>query len=186
MRRLPRLKGDCFSCKYTHYSKAIHNLLILKESSAFTVSAANIHIIRKQFTTADYEAWQSQKLFQLQIYTLFESNSQHMATWQGCRADCFSCKYTHYSKAIHNCSEERSMISPLFQLQIYTLFESNSQPVISILGSVGNCFSCKYTHYSKAIHNQMWQPVPPMWLFQLQIYTLFESNSQQDKNNKET
>ena len=40
--------------------------------SSVTVSAANIHIIRKQFTTCAVSRRFPQELFQLQIYTNFE------------------------------------------------------------------------------------------------------------------
>ena len=145
--------NDCFSCKYTHYSKAIHNNHGIYQKCYHTVSAANIHIIRKQFTTDVLVTEKGVTLFQLQIYTLFESNSQLKKLLFVFFAHCFSCKYTHYSKAIHNKiptsvptlktvsaanihiirkqfttrSEAFSTNCLLFQLQIYTLFESNSQ-----------------------------------------------------------
>ena len=120
----------------------------------FTVSAANIHIIRKQFTTLLSMLLKIRKLFQLQIYTLFESNSQHPIKVPTNKKYCFSCKYTHYSKAIHNVFQYQFPTRILFQLQIYTLFESNSQRNTCVMKIRTNCFSCKYTHYSKAIHNE--------------------------------
>ncbi len=41
----------------------------------------------------------------------------------------------------------------LFQLQIYTIFESNSQLRFVAVAIVASCSSCKYTQFLKAIHN---------------------------------
>ena len=76
IRNLSRFVPGCFNCKYTHYSKAIHNTEEIPNNLIDVVSTANIHIIRKQFTTRKKDDNHADELFQLQIYTLFESNSQ--------------------------------------------------------------------------------------------------------------
>ena len=144
---------SCFSCKYIQISKAIHNWVATILLQFVVVSAANIYKFRKQFTTIHKQ-----------------SNNFDC---------CFSCKYIQISKAIHNSTTTRAYLTVLFQLQIYTNFESNSQ--LSRLSSYicSCCFSCKYIQISKAIHNHSARKSHRDELFQLQIYTNFESNSQQ-------
>ena len=194
----------CFSCKYTHYSKAIHNRSKFVVPTAITVSAANIHIIRKQFTTKTGVHPPRSLLFQLQIYTLFESNSQQAVAAPVRRPHCFSCKYTHYSKAIHNsfaslpfCSITVSAanihiirkqftthfftdmpVTKLFQLQIYTLFESNSQLRRVAFDEVITVSAANIHIIRKQFTTQPTGRPQSKSLFQLQIYTLFVSNSQ--------
>ena len=67
-------------------------------------------------------------LFPMQIYTNFESNSQLKHYTQGKGVGCFRCKFTQILKAIHNPLCEMCMKYGLFPMQIYTNFESNSQP----------------------------------------------------------
>ena len=121
--------------------------------SDWVVSTANIHIIRKQFTTADKCNISNKSLFQLQIYTLFESNSQLSWINKDCRVRCFNCKYTHYSKAIHN----RWELQPTWELVV----------------STANIHIIRKQFTTQAARFENHHP-----LFQLQIYTLFESNSQ--------
>ena len=69
---------SCFSCKYIQISKAIHNYLRFRLCFSSVVSAANIYKFRKQFTTDISAIYYILQLFQLQIYTNFESNSQRI------------------------------------------------------------------------------------------------------------
>ena len=120
---------------------------------AQVVSAANIYKFRKQFTTWYDAVHTPPLLFQLQIYTNFESNSQQAPLLEKWCVGCFSCKYIQISKAIHNRSCISLSCCRLFQLQIYTNFESNSQHLSLYLRLQPSCFSCKYIQISKAIHN---------------------------------
>ena len=121
------------------------------------VSAANIYKFRKQFTTLVTLLINTFLLFQLQIYTNFESNSQLKRLMFFRPSSCFSCKYIQISKAIHNehhntlfflavvsaaniykfrkqfttRKSDEIISGRLFQLQIYTNFESNSQQYVS-------------------------------------------------------
>jgi len=63
-------------------------------------------------------------------------------------------------------------------MQIYTNFESNSQPNTLSFCTMTCCFRCKYTQILKAIHNKQLVPIILVMLFPMQIYTNFESNSQ--------
>ena len=220
----------CFWCKYTQILKAIHNLIVILKKSDWVVSDANIHKFWKQFTTDFNTISLPSKLFLMQIYTNFESNSQLKGSKVPEGSSCFWCKYTQILKAIHNWSfvhmlwftvvsdanihkfwkqfttgeRGRREGSPLFLMQIYTNFESNSQLhwVKCLVGM--SCFWCKYTQILKAIHNidslkcliffvvsdanihKFWKQFTTnliyfskkLWLFLMQIYTNFESNSQ--------
>ena len=46
------------------------------------------------------------RLFRLQKYKKFESNSQHAATLKNAPISCFDCKSTKNLRAIHNLPEE--------------------------------------------------------------------------------
>ena len=130
-------------------------------------------------------------------YNLLWFNNLH-------RMCCFRCKFTQILKAIHNHGDRLTIMTLvvfdanlhkfwkqfttilrvicrqglLFSMQIYTNFESNSQPGLKAEKNVVGCFRCKFTQILKAIHNWscnfLWFPL----LFSMQIYTNFESNSQ--------
>ena len=229
-RHRPVTFSNCFRCKFTQILKAIHNGALLLHHALQIVSDANLHKFWKQFTTR--RIWQAgmSELFPMQIYTNFESNSQPAASWRGPPPHCFRCKFTQILKAIHNspgwaCRWPRivsdanlhkfwkqfttELLSSnhcvwLFPMQIYTNFESNSQPTILMKKGATNCFRCKFTQILKAIHNlklknrllrcivsdanlhKFWKQfttnvrleVVSNLLFPMQIYTNFESNSQ--------
>ena len=63
-------------------------------------------------------------------------------------------------------------------MQIYTNFESNSQPLLTVDVLKFRCFRCKFTQILKAIHNHSNPLSDIRGLFPMQIYTNFESNSQ--------
>ena len=63
-------------------------------------------------------------------------------------------------------------------MQIYTNFESNSQPFGQAQCRLPGCFRCKFTQILKAIHNLQKSQTTCVRLFSMQIYTNFESNSQ--------
>ena len=201
--RVP-INVSCFSCKYIQISKAIHNNgkdIVLKSE---VVSAANIYKFRKQFTTITIWRCQCHELFQLQIYTNFESNSQQYLICHFFSVSCFSCKYIQISKAIHNAKMVYNTLS--FVVSAANIYKFRKQFTTSALRQMCwmCCFSCKYIQISKAIHNQSWlwlmmklvvsaaniykfrkqfttcktHAVQQRRLFQLQIYTNFESNSQ--------
>ncbi len=144
------------------------------------VSDANLHKFWKQFTTTTAAVAIKMVLFPMQIYTNFESNSQHMLVqhffnvvvsdanlhkfWKQfttsmlCRDwvwRCFRCKFTQILKAIHNYYAQNTAAVMLFPMQIYTNFESNSQLKLYLNGEEVGCFRCKFTQILKAIHNQI-------------------------------
>ena len=144
------------------------------------------------------------KLFRLQKYKKFESNSQLISGYFAFAESCFDCKSTKNLRAIHNFGlvyKEPSavvstakvqkiweqfttelklyrIVSWLFRLQKYKKFESNSQPPKVSENHTLRCFDCKSTKNLRAIHNL---PEYDSWattLFRLQKYKKFESNSQ--------
>ena len=140
----------------------------------------------------------------MQIYTNFESNSQHsleavihLLIVSDANLHKFWKQFTTFKIVFHFSLQ-------LFPMQIYTNFESNSQQRPPESNSVAYCFRCKFTQILKAIHNPSTPPEPSskivsdanlhkFWkqfttsargtwtrgtLFPMQIYTNFESNSQ--------
>ena len=117
---------------------------------------------------------------------------------------CFDCKSTKNLRAIHNWkvrpgSLQRVVstakvqkiweqfttlitITPLsswlFRLQKYKKFESNSQQFPESSRTKSCCFDCKSTKNLRAIHNSRTTSITLSWLFRLQKYKKFESNSQ--------
>ena len=169
---------SCFDCKSTKNLRAIHN-----------------------------ENWTESrdiKLFRLQKYKKFESNSQRFLLLSWKSICCFDCKSTKNLRAIHNTLTSSVISSTLFRLQKYKKFESNSQPPASSPSGIAGCFDCKSTKNLRAIHNYRWiwlfhqhvvstAKVQKIWeqfttlpasserisaLFRLQKYKKFESNSQ--------
>ena len=118
----------CFDCKSTKNLRAIHN--------------------RRRLTSEDI------KLFRLQKYKKFESNSQPGQFVRG-------------------------SLPELFRLQKYKKFESNSQRGCCERGLTICCFDCKSTKNLRAIHNKVQSLMSITMLFRLQKYKKFESNSQQ-------
>ena len=168
----------CFDCKSTKNLRAIHNL--------------------QRKTT------NKRRLFRLQKYKKFESNSQRASTYCQGLSSCFDCKSTKNLRAIHNCVSLTRSIMMLFRLQKYKKFESNSQLLpLSLLEScvvstakvqkiweqfttqniraivAACCFDCKSTKNLRAIHNFHCFIFLSYSLFRLQKYKKFESNSQQ-------
>ena len=195
---------SCFDCKSTKNLRAIHNI--------------------------DYYHPAQFMLFRLQKYKKFESNSQQNLTSILLVVSCFDCKSTKNLRAIHNpcCAalfhsvvvstakvqkiweqftttpQHGSNRTPLFRLQKYKKFESNSQRFFVYRRRCRRCFDCKSTKNLRAIHNGslVWADqscvvstakVQKIWeqfttatldeflslgLFRLQKYKKFESNSQ--------
>ena len=142
----------------------------------------------------------------MQIYTNFESNSQQTSRDMAWATGCFRCKFTQILKAIHNLTAAALVVlnvvsdanlhkfwkqfttvfcltwclSQLFPMQIYTNFESNSQP--------NNHPMFRNTVVSDANLHKFWKQFTTdntaqiiiNGLFPMQIYTNFESNSQQN------
>ena len=118
------------------------------------------------------------RLFRLQKYKKFESNSQRVIIKCKRIIGCFDCKSTKNLRAIHNRIDERLVITALFRLQKYKKFESNSQPTFVKPSYLMSCFDCKSTKNLRAIHNQELRKEWEEELFRLQKYKKFESNSQ--------
>ena len=170
---------DCFRCKFTQILKAIHNFVAVYLPLFYIVSDANLHKFWKQFTTSQRSHLLWILLFPMQIYTNFESNSQHKRYDMPCQSYCFRCKFTQILKAIHNTAWAVCIVwrivsdanlhkfwkqfttriwqfyydQSLFPMQIYTNFESNSQQEIIWSSPYWYCFRCKFTQILKAIHN---------------------------------
>ena len=68
--------GSCFDCKSTKNLRAIHNMRTIFPKWNDVVSTAKVQKIWEQFTTGQCEQCKTQKLFRLQKYKKFESNSQ--------------------------------------------------------------------------------------------------------------
>ena len=121
------------------------------------------------------------KLFRLQKYKKFESNSQQKLTTSNSTISCFDCKSTKNLRAIHNMRtifpKWNDVVSTakvqkiweqfttiimsvkplfsLFRLQKYKKFESNSQHIIHPIFRWTSCFDCKSTKNLRAIHNPL-------------------------------
>ena len=91
----------CFDCKSTKNLRAIHNGMGRRKGH--------------------------DKLFRLQKYKKFESNSQPCVSGLVLSNSCFDCKSTKNLRAIHNGYSEKMFVFALFRLQKYKKFESNSQ-----------------------------------------------------------
>ncbi len=144
---------SCFRCKFTQILKAIHNLSSPCILLFWVVSDANLHKFWKQFTTIQEKHHWYYKLFPMQIYTNFESNSQLYGIFLYQFLSCFRCKFTQILKAIHNKYRRYVNGGKLFPMQIYTNFESNSQHLSYFWIGWMCCFRCKFTQILKAIHN---------------------------------
>ena len=66
------------------------------------VSTAKVQKIWEQFTTDNVLTYRRKKLFRLQKYKKFESNSQRRKRCYSFRFRCFDCKSTKNLRAIHN------------------------------------------------------------------------------------
>ena len=142
------------------------------------VSTAKVQKIWEQFTTKTDDFQQYNKLFRLQKYKKFESNSQHRLSTLEKPVSCFDCKSTKNLRAIHNHDDEQENHQQLFRLQKYKKFESNSQLERWQCKNSFCCFDCKSTKNLRAIHNCRRSTVGRSLLFRLQKYKKFESNSQ--------
>ena len=95
-------QAGCFDCKSTKNLRAIHNELMTLLYSSAVVSTAKVQKIWEQFTTSATELKEWFKLFRLQKYKKFESNSQRILSIRYASARCFDCKSTKNLRAIHN------------------------------------------------------------------------------------
>ena len=121
------IDARCFDCKSTKNLRAIHNtldfalwrnlLFRLQKYKKFesnsqrilaasfissVVSTAKVQKIWEQFTTSILKKGYAAKLFRLQKYKKFESNSQREKRQWRSSACCFDCKSTKNLRAIHN------------------------------------------------------------------------------------
>ena len=144
----------------------------------FVVSTAKVQKIWEQFTTLRLAGAPAVELFRLQKYKKFESNSQ--------RCHCYSYRYRVVSTAkvqkiweqFTTSGDAIPSISSLFRLQKYKKFESNSQ--------LGTIMFVKLLVVSTAKVQKIWEQftthlaphAADVWLFRLQKYKKFESNSQ--------
>ena len=203
---------SCFDCKSTKNLRAIHNFIdrymaitqlfrlqkykkfesnsqqwTHSKTTLWVVSTAKVQKIWEQFTTLIHWNSVNAKLFRLQKYKKFESNSQLtpitlenynvvstakvQKIWEQFTTDtywkkyylcCFDCKSTKNLRAIHNSYLWFILEKMLFRLQKYKKFESNSQRYMETKKSNKRCFDCKSTKNLRAIHNAIYlqrQPV---------------------------
>ena len=168
----------CFRCKFTQILKAIHNIITWVKKSVSIVSDANLHKFWKQFTTKIWNFCLQTVLFPMQIYTNFESNSQPYQPAMSLQCIVSDANLHKFWKQFTTIIAIDTIIPELFPMQIYTNFESNSQPcraaqMTSSIVSDANlhkfwkqfttannvfvilrdCFRCKFTQILKAIHN---------------------------------
>ena len=172
---------SCFDCKSTKNLRAIHNLSAMKSFLLLVVSTAKVQKIWEQFTTVVSVSNARHRLFRLQKYKKFESNSQPNNWIIMATKCCFDCKSTKNLRAIHNRfvfkfektfvvstakvqkiweqfttkSMLINMVLQLFRLQKYKKFESNSQLDLLQCLVTSCCFDCKSTKNLRAIHNSV-------------------------------
>ena len=197
-------KSCCFGCKSTKNLRAIHNPFRSTSPNAVVVSAAKVQKIWEQFTTLSSNKGKIAKLFRLQKYKKFESNSQPLHRLLPHLLSCFGCKSTKNLRAIHNTAGgqcyKRRVVSAAKVQKIWEQFTTN----YCQLPMSKRCFGCKSTKNLRAIHNErhrnptsegvvsaakvqkIWEQFTTMArnqfvgsrLFRLQKYKKFESNSQ--------
>ena len=92
----------CFDCKSTKNLRAIHNYFRRQVLLQAVVSTAKVQKIWEQFTTNPYGRNDQRRLFRLQKYKKFESNSQPNTSARAPPRCCFDCKSTKNLRAIHN------------------------------------------------------------------------------------
>ena len=193
----------CFDCKSTKNLRAIHNEDHFNCCCSFVVSTAKVQKIWEQFTTTlaaylgatscfDCKSTKNlraihncttfmnitTKLFRLQKYKKFESNSQQYSPAGARVVSCFDCKSTKNLRAIHNRGlwyyGYWSVVSTAKVQKIWEQFTTSDEQFKSIF----RCFDCKSTKNLRAIHNSITLQRTSVTLFRLQKYKKFESNSQ--------
>ena len=145
----------CFRCKFTQILKAIHNPDYHIERHEPIVSDANLHKFWKQFTTGMRFRSVCSRLFPMQIYTNFESNSQLLTHNRHCPSHCFRCKFTQILKAIHNNGWICNCVSRIVSDANLHKFWKQFTTVVLPVSVREYCFRCKFTQILKAIHNRM-------------------------------
>ena len=170
--------GSCFDCKSTKNLRAIHNAELVNYKQFNVVSTAKVQKIWEQFTTNCHRATKFMKLFRLQKYKKFESNSQQDKTTMLMNMSCFDCKSTKNLRAIHNIATAQGgkdvVVSTAKVQKIWEQFTTRlAEPVYW-----SRCFDCKSTKNLRAIHNGYDKGRCSNTLFRLQKYKKFESNSQ--------
>ena len=94
------------------------------------------------------------QLFQTTKIQIFESNSQRAEPRRLLPHSCFRLQRYKFLKAIHNKEAAVVMNTVLFQTTKIQIFESNSQPPLSIVSPPFCCFRLQRYKFLKAIHNQ--------------------------------
>ena len=128
------------------------------------VSTAKVQKIWEQFTTCCISYDDANKLFRLQKYKKFESNSQRHDLSHRHLTSCFDCKSTKNLRAIHNFAQKQAKQIQLFRLQKYKKFESNSQQFSRSGSGDCCCFDCKSTKNLRAIHNTACRFLATTWV----------------------
>ena len=170
--------NSCFDCKSTKNLRAIHNSSLLCEKVLLVVSTAKVQKIWEQFTTR--------------------------CTTNTANFCCFDCKSTKNLRAIHNptanfriCVQVVSTAkvqkiweqfttvrscqlqdNGLFRLQKYKKFESNSQPRRTKQPRLVVVSTAKVQKIWEQFTTSRRMTISAFWLFRLQKYKKFESNSQ--------
>ena len=142
----------CFDCKSTKNLRAIHTKYVFLGITPDVVSTAKVQKIWEQFTPVMFQRYRRSLLFRLQKYKKFESNSHRIIALFLFSIRCFDCKSTKNLRAIHTPTS-------------------------------GTCLSSYVVSTAKV--QKIWEQftpaflikTPPLWLFRLQKYKKFESNS---------
>ena len=152
-------KSSCFDCKSTKNLRAIHNDTGIRRLGHSVVSTAKVQKIWEQFTTAFRLDLLWSKLFRLQKYKKFESNSQLLTAWNLLSFGCFDCKSTKNLRAIHNLLVcQVILLGVVSTAKVQKIWEQFT--TVTITNSRGSsCFDCKSTKNLRAIHNSVVMPV---------------------------
>ena len=145
--------GGCFDCKSTKNLRAIHNCDTERSPFKRVVSTAKVQKIWEQFTTLQQHSLLLLRLFRLQKYKKFESNSQ-LRPYSVCVYSVVStAKVQKIWEQFTTMSYRTDSEAELFRLQKYKKFESNSQHSLYRGFLSPSCFDCKSTKNLRAIHN---------------------------------
>ena len=171
-------QGSCFDCKSTKNLRAIHNMRTIFPKWNDVVSTAKVQKIWEQFTTATINIRNFNRLFRLQKYKKFESNSQPWGRIWNYITVVSTAKVQKIWEQFTTNQFITDTPNALFRLQKYKKFESNSQQSWFYNLQFVGCFDCKSTKNLRAIHNYAKGHTNGIMLFRLQKYKKFESNSQ--------
>ena len=170
----------CFDCKSTKNLRAIHNQAKIITDKMRVVSTAKVQKIWEQFTTQLNKIRSEARLFRLQKYKKFESNSQLATKLDYSKLRCFDCKSTKNLRAIHNyLTEEHRMLHVVSTAKVQKIWEQFTTLSLAVASHKLLFRLQKYKKFES--NSQPWQEINSLArLFRLQKYKKFESNSQRN------